>query len=387
LFRALEGQRRASSLASGLLFGVAILMKQHAAVFAGFAVVYLLVQHFAREGRSFQRMLVHLFLFSTALALPVLLLWLYLWMEGAFSPFWFWTFTYPRSYLSMSPWEVGKVYLIRNGSWQISGAVVLYSVALVGMSAVILNRSIRPRALFLLLFTGFSFLSVCPGLHFRPHYFLLFAPAVSLLAAVGATSVGQLCHRVASPARIAVLITLIALITGFAKQFAYFFLLTPGEINSLTYPTQFDVMRELGLYIREHTQPDDRIAVLGSEPELCFYARRRSATKYIYIYPLFEPQRFALQMQEEMIADMERCCPRYLAIVRCKDSWFSVLDPDAPQLISQWPSKYVAGHYRRVVVAEMVSPQRTDYFWGTEAVSYQPRADYFMVLYERLPAP
>jgi hypothetical protein len=88
-----------------------------------------------------------------------------------------------------------------------------------------------------------------------------------------------------------------------------------------------------------------------------------------------------------MIAEIESCRPRYIAIVRCNDSWFTILDPNVPQLILQWPWKYVASHYRRVVVADMISPYRTDYLWGDEAVSYKPRSENFVVLYERLSAP
>ena len=59
-------------------------------------------------------------------------------------------------------------------------------------------------------------------------------------------------------------------------------------------------------YLREHTTPDDTIAVLGSEPEIYFYSHRHSATGYIYTYPLMEPQKYARQMQEEMIREIER---------------------------------------------------------------------------------
>ncbi|HEY7328197.1 MAG TPA: glycosyltransferase family 39 protein [Gemmataceae bacterium] len=387
LLLALEERRLLCLLASGFLYGVAVLMKQHAAVFAGFAGVYLLIQSLRRDGRSIQRLLSHLLIFSAAMVFPVALLWLSLGIKGAFAPFWFWTFTYPRYYLSMSSWQGGRDSLFRMGGWQISSSIGLYSLALVGLAASILNRSLRPRCLFLLLFTGFSILSVCPGLHFRSHYFLLLAPAVSLLAAVASTALGQLCRRIAPPDRIAVLVTLVALITDFGKQLPYFFLLSPDEITTLTYPTHFNAMKALGVYIRDHTQPEDRIAVLGSEPEVYFYARRQAATKYIYTYPLMEPQRYSLQMQEEMIAEMEQCRPRYIALVRFADSWFSCVDPDAPQLIMQWPLKFVAANYRRVAVVDMVSPYRTDYLWGLEAASFKPHSDNFVVLYERLADP
>src|SRR5205823_5115769 len=64
-------------------------------------------------------------------------------------------------------------------------------------------------------------------------------------------------------------------------------------------------------YIAAHTRPGDRIAVLGSEPEIYFYSRRRSVTGYIYMYPLMEEQPYAATMQADLISDLERTRPEY----------------------------------------------------------------------------
>jgi hypothetical protein len=58
-------------------------------------------------------------------------------------------------------------------------------------------------------------------------------------------------------------------------------------------------------YVRENTSPDDTIAVLGSELQIYFYSHRHFATGYIYTYPLIEPQKYARQLQEEMIREIE----------------------------------------------------------------------------------
>ncbi len=382
-----EGQRRASLLCSGLLFGVSILMKQHAAVFAGFGFVYLLVQNLSGQDRSLRRLILHLVFFSAAVVFPVALLWLYLWMEGAFAPFWFWTFTYPRYYVSMVSFETGTNYLMRYGGAQVSTSFGSYTLALVGVIAALWSRSARPRALFLILFSCFSFLGVCPGFVFRPHYFLVLVPAVSLLAGVGAAALGQLCRRFASPPLLAALIALIVLFVDAGKQFSYLFQQSPEEIVHQTYSGHFNDMKELAPYIRDHSLPDDRIAVLGSEPEIYFYARRRAATKFIYVYPLMEPQPFALQMQEDMIAEMEQGQPRYIVLIRSNESWLSSWDSNAPQLISQWPSKYVAAHYQRVALVEMLASNHTNYYWGKEATFHNPSSDFFVVLYERVAGP
>ena len=71
------------------------------------------------------------------------------------------------------------------------------------------------------------------------------------------------------------------------------------------------------------------MAVIGSEPEIYFYARRRAATGYIYMYPLMEPHPFARRMQEDMIAELEREAPRFMVLVNVDTSWCAASSPTA----------------------------------------------------------
>lgn len=45
---------------------------------------------------------------------------------------------------------------------------------------------------------------------------------------------------------------------------------------------------EIGRFIRENSAENDRIAVIGSEPQIYFYSDRRAATGHIYTYALME---------------------------------------------------------------------------------------------------
>jgi hypothetical protein len=74
-------------------------------------------------------------------------------------------------------------------------------------------------------------------------------------------------------------------------------------------------------YVRDHTSSNETIAVLGSEPQIYFYSQRHSTTGYIYTYGLMEPQKYAQQMQQETIREIERARPKYLISVVMNDSW------------------------------------------------------------------
>ena len=71
------------------------------------------------------------------------------------------------------------------------------------------------------------------------------------------------------------------------------------------FPNPFPESIAIAEYIRNHSAPDSTIAVLGSEPQIYFYAHRRSATSYLYTYSLMENHKYALTMQQEMIQEIE----------------------------------------------------------------------------------
>jgi hypothetical protein len=88
-------------------------------------------------------------------------------------------------------------------------------------------------------------------------------------------------------------------------------------------------------HLRTNTPPDARIAVLGSEPQIYFLSRRRSATGHIYTYALMEPQPYARRMQEEMIAEIERNQPQFVVYVEEPYSWLR-RDGSEPRLFDWW---------------------------------------------------
>src|SRR5207245_3072055 len=92
---------------------------------------------------------------------------------------------------------------------------------------------------------------------------------------------------------------------------AVFFELGPDAVARAIYGgNPFPESVAVGRYLKERTRADDRIVVIGSEPEVYFYARRRAGTRYIYMYPLFENQPYAASMQDELIRDVETVAPR-----------------------------------------------------------------------------
>ena len=157
----------------------------------------------------------------------------------------------------------------------------------------------------------------------------------------------------------------------------------PVRLARLVYGANpFPECVEIARYIRERSSSDDRIAIIGSEPQIYFYSRRRAATGYLYTYPLMENHRFARRMQEQMIQQIESASPRYLVFVNVPTSWLP--KPQSERLILSWFNHYQAQYYRVVGVIDIISAETSEFQWDGNAEGYVPRSSFWLKVFERL---
>ena len=123
-------------------------------------------------------------------------------------------------------------------------------------------------------------------------------------------------------------------------------------------------------YIKAHTSKDDRIAVIGSEPQIYFYADRKSATGYIYAYGLMEPHSYASRMQLEFIQEIEASRPEYIVFVNVTTSWLP--EPDSDETIMKWTEAFIKQNYTTVGLIDSVSEDNYQIYWDEEARISRP---------------
>jgi len=226
---------------------------------------------------------------------------------------------------------------------------------------------------------------VVPGFFFRPHYFILLMPVAALLAGVAIVSIDAWLARLggAVPARVLSL-GLVAAIAGayVLREGHYVFRMGDTElIRSLYAENPFLEAPDIGRYLAAHTAPDDRIAVLGSEPEVLFYANRPPATGYIYTYPLMEPQPYAPRMQEEFRREVEAARPAYVVVSGIPASWGA--RPGSDLRILTWANEFATTCYDMVGVAEVDPRQGPVIRWDAALVGYQPQRDSRISVFRR----
>ncbi|HEY5677238.1 MAG TPA: glycosyltransferase family 39 protein, partial [Myxococcales bacterium] len=350
---ALESRRRRHFAAAGALLGAAVLMKQAGLVFPALAICWWGWEcrsgrrRWAAEGASL----------CAGIAAPLLVTAAAVALAGTLPAMWFWTVTYAREYATALP----LAEALRNLGRAVArfGPATLPVLLLAGAGLVV---ALARRSALLPLLLLCSLAGAAVGFYFRRHYFILAIPAAALLA-------GCAFDALAARARsAAVTVVCAACAWTLVAERDVLFALPPAAVSRAIYgENPFPEAVEIARYLREHTGERDRVAVLGSEPEIPFYARRLSATGHVYMYSLMEAHPFASAMQEQAIREIESARPPYIVWVLAQSSWLP--HPGAPKLLPEWARRYVAQGYRVVGSATVVDLTHTRYVWGAAAES------------------
>ena len=180
---------------------------------------------------------------------------------------------------------------------------------------------------------------------------------------------------------VAVALVLAPVAWQLAWQANIFFRATPIAVSRAIYGRNpFPESVEIARYIRARTNEHDRIVVLGSEPQIYFYAGRPAATGYVYMYPLMEAHPFAARMQEQMIREIEAARPSYLVYVSLQASW--LMTPASEPQLQRWVERYL-GQFERVGIADIASRSFTRYCWKEAGLDCIPASTVWVGVYRR----
>lgn len=424
LLFALENNKGYAYFLSGVLFGLAILMKQPGLFFFLLGATYILYHHFSttkahmgaaplvsfplvgnpsglsgiskkdcgqaamttddRFRTSFKTLFLKLGIFTAGGAVPLLLTFISLYAVGAFDRFWFWTVEYASKYGSQIPLSAAFGIFAVNVSDVVRGYVFLWAMAVAGFISIFFYKGLKGKRFFIGLFTFFSFLTICPGFYFRPHYFITLLPAVSILTGsfidwVNDKAVVQFRTRYAKFTGIVIFI--LAAGAAIASERSYLFEENPTKLARTIYGANpFPESLEIAKVIESHSAATDRVAVFGSEPQIFFYSKRHSATGYIYVYSLMEKHEYSLSMQQEMIREVMSSNPKFIIVVKIATSW--LMRPESEKYIFGWLNGYIRDNYRLAGVVDILSSETTVYKWYGDAQKYVIQSPYHVLIYE-----
>jgi hypothetical protein len=377
-----ENRKTVWLILSGVAFGLAFIVKQHAVFLLLFAFIAwwwyekevktAISQRLARGG-----------IFTAAMGAPYAAVLLVAAATGTFERMWHWTVEYASQYVGIVDAAEARKLLGDTLRQLIESVEWIWALGAAGLILLVIRPASRKTGQLLLLFFLLSLLCVTPGLYFRNHYFILFFPALALMAGQALQSLGAALQS-KSPAMVAAVPLLLLAGAGytFRSEKLFFFEGDPRMLCAMTYGTSnpFNESPEIAKFIAANTRSGDRVAVLGSEPQIYFYARRLSSSGYIYMYPLMEQQAYSAEMQRDMIAEIEKNPPKILVYVDSPFSWLQ--HPDAPQEVFRWYERYKS-NYQLAGIVDMNPSRQATFVWRDQLKNYTGKGKQRIWIWER----
>jgi len=197
------------------------------------------------------------------------------------------------------------------------------------------------------------------------HYYLIIMPFLSLAVVLGLWKIYLLFFKNKDFNFFLFFSLFLALlIFPLRKQFA----LTPQELSEWIYGFEnpFVESSVLAQKIIQNSSPQDFIFVAGSEPQIYFYSKRSSPTRFVITYPLniYSPKRE--EYQREVIKDLQEKRPKLIVYSKKPTSGF--WEEGSPKILFDYISQEINENYNLISVCYMdfKGPVCKDYNNGSD---------------------
>lgn len=324
---------------AGAFLAFAYICKQHAFGYILFLPFWLLIKDksYASLNKFLRQFVAPMLAYGLGAAVVIGFMLFYFYKNNALKELDFYTNKYALSYISQAvPFK--QIWLFRPIFWD---APVFWFVQFATLYFAFRRPTIFKERTFLLLFWFCTFLCIHPGWFYRPHYFQLMFPGAAIITGVGLTLVNDFWQRLRTDYTPSVFRWL-AVIACAISQFGYYFTWNNSETLYACYGNEgFDLMRIIGEKLKKTTQPNDKIAILCPEPEVLFYAKRQSASGFLYHYPLIENHIYANNMTHQFMEEAEKNDPKIL-LYHCgiDNEIGSDVNLETRQMLIEWFQNY-----------------------------------------------
>jgi 4-amino-4-deoxy-L-arabinose transferase-like glycosyltransferase len=356
VFRPSRSPVRLELLPAGALMAAAFLYKQPAAAAAVPLGVYLLLPSY-RQARGLRvvHSLLQGALFTAGFALVLGAVVWHLHARGLLADAYFWTIKHhdmPHGPLDIIFWE----RLIVGGTWFALACFLPLAAAAAALrpgGSAVSWAALQPERTAIRGLLVAAIFGLCASGRFYTHYFILLLPAVVLaaapvLAGLWASTVpdGPWPLRRRSSQRV------------FAATAAVFFV---AQAVGLAVSARRG-SSEAAIYIREHSDPQDKVFVWGEHPRLYFEARRRPASRFTCTYPLTGyPYGGAISYEPHYLDTRDRIVPGTWAVLEqelAQNRPRFIVDVESKMRVPRYPvastpliARVLAEHYRIVYSA------------------------------------
>jgi hypothetical protein len=322
----------------GALTGMAIAFKQVAAL--NWFLLIALYPIFVTAEKRRRNSLAFAFWSTGGLFAITAIIGLYFWTRHGLSGLVGNVFTHNLEYIGAMTWSDRLQFCSETLTRLARTEVLAWIFSAAGLIALI----VAGKGKWLAFLAGWLFTSmvgVSASGYFFPHYFQQLLPPLALIAVFGAQWLSE--FRPWRSSRIAgALLSLLLAVLPLKTLWPFWFSYTPADAVRKIYPGNFFAeMPEFAARVAQVTSSEQRVFVFGAEPELLFYAQRVSATRYIFLFPLYGPYRNAREKQIAAADEIQRAAPA-AAVYVPNDLFFN---PGSDQYFTEWSLSYLEQHF------------------------------------------
>lgn len=349
-------------LASGISFGLSFLMKQSGLLFLFPALIFTFAiiksERFKESIKSAGFMLA-----GFIIPLGSIALWLI--SIGALKGFIYWNIQYPWLVAQGSGTNDFFSRIARNGLQAAGNFLPLWIAGFVSVIYFVLEKRGVTANRKILILILFSVGAVSIGYETRSHYFVLLVPALAAAIGIAVSKISKSVKPGLS--RKAVIgVPLAVALFGIIQERDYFFFDNPENISrSIYFPNLFADAEKVSEFIKSRSGESDRVAILGSEPEILFLSQRRSTTRYIFTDFINMKHELGGQMQKEMIREIDSIKPAIIVMINQPFSWGAMPSGSWPLL--RWIRGYLEVNYEIVGTVTQISMNSSVFRWDQEA--------------------
>jgi hypothetical protein len=363
------GGKIKTALSTGILASAAVMCKQQ--VLPAVLLPFIVLLNNNWKTRRIENILSFV---SGFLILPAILV-IYLISAGTFGNFIFMVWTQSLNYAELVRFNEGMAYL-HTILFQMDVSVLI--IAAIFVSAVCFSLFLMSKSItrsFFVISVLLCAAAVSAGLQFRDHYFLFLAP----LLAFGPLYIPSNVRGVSLKPFVIVLLLAAAVFS--IRDDNHFMLLSDNKkfVNTTFGIDPMIISTDIGSYLQNNTLPGDKIAVLGSEPEILYYSRRISATRYISFYDLMWGGIKAHKLELDVIREIETANPKYLVFFNYPVSWRIL--PSSDLTIFHWFEYFKKNKLELTGIVEAVSNTRTTSYYGKDLLKYKPSGGFRAEIY------
>jgi hypothetical protein len=332
-----EGRRKIPpAILAGALTGIAAAFKQVAIV--NWPLIVFSCWLFTAETGRLRKTLS----FAACSAAGIAAIWVfiagYFLLRHGLDDFIYNVFTHNLEYVKAIPWSARWEYGMTTLKAISRSQMLIWIFSAAGFAT--LCRAKKSKAfLYLAGWMVASILGAGAGGYFFPHYFQQLLPVLCLAATLGAAGLAEarFWKTLPSWARHSILCAALFILPAIVFR-PFLFTYSPQEAVRKIYPADaFAEMPDIGRRLAQITRPDDRVFIFGAEPEVLFYARRASATRYIFLFPLYGPYSDARARQIATADEISANNPA-AALYLPNQLFFS---PDSEQYFTRWSQNYL----------------------------------------------